>query len=127
MTTRKFFYALMALTIGLAFTGIVVADVAVAQTANEAVDDADTATDDGDSDDPALDDGRALLPKAKLTHEQAGAAALVAAPGSTVEEVDLEYQNGTLVFDVDMGDKTVIIDATSGDVVKVSEKTSDND
>ena len=127
MTPRKFIYAVMALTIGLAFTGIVVADVPVAQKANEVVDDADTATDDGDSDDPALDDGRALLPKAKLTFEQAGKAALVAAPGLTVEEVDLEYQNETLVFDVDMGDKTVIVDATSGKVMKVSEKTADKD
>ena len=127
MTTRKFIYAVMALTIGLAFTAVAVADVAVAQKANEVVDDADTATDDGDSDDPALDDGRALLPKAKLTHEQAGAAALAAAPGLTVEEVDLEYQDGTLVFDVDMGTKTIIVDATSGKVVKVNDKTSDDD
>jgi uncharacterized membrane protein YkoI len=63
-----------------------------------------------------LDDGRDLLPQAKITEQQAIAAAQGAASGS-LDEVDLERYEGRLVWNVDVGGSDVKVDATSGDVV----------
>lgn len=63
-----------------------------------------------------LDDGKELLPKAGITLEQAIAAAQTAASGA-VDEVDLVYYNGILVFNVDVGDKDVKVDARTGVVL----------
>jgi uncharacterized membrane protein YkoI len=63
-----------------------------------------------------LDDGKALLPKARITEQQAIAAAQGAASGA-LDEVDLEYHAGTLVFNVDVGSKDVKVDASSGKVL----------
>jgi uncharacterized membrane protein YkoI len=63
-----------------------------------------------------LDDGTDLLPQAKLSLAQAVTAAQTAASG-TVGEVDLEHYSGRLVFNVDVGDKDVKVDAATGDVV----------
>jgi uncharacterized membrane protein YkoI len=70
----------------------------------------------GDSTPSRLDDGKSLLPQAKLTEEQAIAAAQTAASGA-LNEVDLEHYGGRLVFNVDVGAKDVKVDATTGEVV----------
>lgn len=63
-----------------------------------------------------LDDGKDLLPQAGITLEQAVAAAQSAAAGP-VGEVDLEHYQGKLVFNVDVGDKDVKVDASNGAVL----------
>jgi uncharacterized membrane protein YkoI len=63
-----------------------------------------------------LDDGTDLLPQAKLSLAQAVTAAQTAASGK-IGEVDLEHYSGRLVFNVDVGDKDVKVDAATGDVV----------
>jgi uncharacterized membrane protein YkoI len=63
-----------------------------------------------------LDDGTDLLPQAKLSLVQAVTAAQTAASGK-IGEVDLEHYSGRLVFNVDVGDKDVKVDAATGDVV----------
>jgi uncharacterized membrane protein YkoI len=63
-----------------------------------------------------LDDGKDLLPQAKITEQQATRAAQSAASGS-LNEVDLEHYNGRLVFNVDVGDKDVKVDASTGNVL----------
>lgn len=65
-----------------------------------------------------LDDGRELLPKARISFDEAIAAAQGAVHG-VIGEVDLERVGGTLVFNVDVGDKDVKIDAATGEVVSV--------
>jgi uncharacterized membrane protein YkoI len=66
-----------------------------------------------------LDDGQALLPQAKLTEQEAIAAAQGAAQGA-LNEVDLEHYDGKLVFNVDVGADDVKVDAATGQVVHVS-------
>jgi uncharacterized membrane protein YkoI len=63
-----------------------------------------------------IDDGKDLLPQAKITLEQAIAAAQGAESGS-IGEVDLEYYDSTLVFNVDVGDHDVKVDASNGSIV----------
>jgi uncharacterized membrane protein YkoI len=82
-------------------------------------DDANEA-EDGDIQAPSgtLDDGKDLLPQAGITLEQAVAAAQGAASGP-VGEIDLEHAQGRLVFNVDIGDKDVKVDASDGSIVAV--------
>lgn len=63
-----------------------------------------------------LDDGKDLLPRASIGIDQAVAAAQTAASG-TVGEIDLETVDGVLVFNVDVGDRDVKVDASTGAVV----------
>jgi uncharacterized membrane protein YkoI len=63
-----------------------------------------------------LDDGNDLLPQAGITLDQAIAAAQSAASGP-LGEVDLENYQGKLVFNVDVGDKDVKVDANTGAVL----------
>jgi len=63
-----------------------------------------------------LDDGKELLPQARITIDAAIAAAQSAATGP-VGEVDLEQANGRLVFNVDVGEKDVKVDASDGSIV----------
>ena len=63
-----------------------------------------------------LDDGKDLLPQAEITLEQAIASAQTAASGS-IGEIDLEYYNGKLVFNVDVGSSDVKVDAATGEVL----------
>jgi uncharacterized membrane protein YkoI len=63
-----------------------------------------------------LDDGKDLLPQARITEQQAIAAAQSAAKGD-LNEVDLEHYDGKLVFNVDVGSTDVKVDAASGQVV----------
>jgi uncharacterized membrane protein YkoI len=65
-----------------------------------------------------MDDGKDLLPQAKITEQQAIAAAQTAASGG-LNEVDLEHASGRLVFNVDVGDSDVKVDAATGKVVRV--------
>ncbi len=66
-----------------------------------------------------LDDGKSLLPQAGITEQQAVNAAQGAAAGA-LNEVDLERYDGRLVFNVDVGDRDVKVDAATGDVVASS-------
>ena len=63
-----------------------------------------------------LDDGKDLLSQAGIRLEDAIAAAQSAASGP-VGEVDLEHHQGKLVFNVDVGDKDVKVDASTGAVI----------
>jgi uncharacterized membrane protein YkoI len=63
-----------------------------------------------------LDDGKDLLPQATITLDQAIAAAQASTPGP-LGEVDLEYYQGTLVFNVDVGNHDVKVDAATGNVI----------
>lgn len=80
--------------------------------------------DDGDQDEETagagqIDDGEELLSQTGITVEEAIVAAQAAASG-TLGEIDLEYDgNGILVFNVDIGDKDVKVDAQTGAVVSV--------
>ena len=65
-----------------------------------------------------LDDGQALLPLAGISLEAAVRAAQGAASGA-VGEVDLEYVGDRLVFNVDVGDQNVKVEAISGAVLSV--------
>lgn len=67
-----------------------------------------------------LDDGQELLPQATISLADAIAAAQAAVPGATaadIGEVDLEDFNSTLVFNVDVGDRDVKVDAATGAVL----------
>jgi uncharacterized membrane protein YkoI len=63
-----------------------------------------------------LDDGTDLLPQATITEAQAITTARTAASGA-LNEVDLEHAGGRLVFNVDVGDHDVKVDAATGRVV----------
>ena len=65
-----------------------------------------------------LDDGADLAAKVTITEKQAIAAAQTRATGA-LNEVDLEYAGDRLVFNVDVGDHDVKVDAQSGEVVSV--------
>lgn len=65
-----------------------------------------------------LDDGSELLSRAGISIDAAIAAAQGAAPGA-IGEVDLEYVSETLVFNVDVGNQDVKIDAGTGAVLSV--------
>jgi uncharacterized membrane protein YkoI len=67
-----------------------------------------------------LDDGKGLLAQSKISEQQAIAAARSAASGS-LNEVDLEHRDGKLVWNVDVGDKDVKVDAADGKVVSVDQ------
>ena len=66
-----------------------------------------------------LDDGKELLPQAGISLGQAVAAAQSAATGG-IGEVDLEHFRGKLVFNVDVGDYDVKVDASDGTVLNAS-------
>jgi uncharacterized membrane protein YkoI len=63
-----------------------------------------------------IDDGEELLPQAQITLDQAITAAQKAVPGK-LGEVDLEYYDGRLVFNVDSGNADVKVDAATGAVI----------
>jgi uncharacterized membrane protein YkoI len=77
--------------------------------------------DDGDRDEAGtIDDGASLLPEASISLDEAIAAARNAADGA-VGDVDLEYAGDRLVFNVDVGNNDVRVDATDGSVVSVTQ------
>ena len=63
-----------------------------------------------------IDDGAELLPQATISLEDAIAAAQGAFDGA-IGEIDLETHEGRLVFNVDVGDKDVKVDAGDGAVL----------
>lgn len=95
---------------------------------NNEVDDGNGETGD-DNGDPAnagkLDDGKDLLPQASITIDQAIAAAQTAATGD-IGEIDLEDYNGKLVFNVDVGDQDVKVDAANGTVLGAGKTEPDH-
>ncbi len=71
-----------------------------------------------------IDDGGELLGQVTITLEDAIAAALAAEDGA-LGEVDIEHYNGVLVFNIDIGDKDVKVDAGDGTVL--GSETDDDD
>lgn len=71
-----------------------------------------------------LDRGQELLPKAAITVEQAVAAAQGAAQGA-LGSVDLVDRNGVLVFEVNVGDQEVGVNAADGTVADVQTDAED--
>jgi uncharacterized membrane protein YkoI len=67
-----------------------------------------------------LDDGKDLLPQADISLKAAIESAQTAARGD-IGEVDLEYYDGSLVFNVDVGDQDVKVDAATGQVLGMGE------
>lgn len=67
-----------------------------------------------------LDDGKQYGSRAKITEQEAIDAAQTGASGD-LDEIDLEYVDGRLVFNVDVGSHDVKVDAGSGDVVSVDQ------
>ena len=65
-----------------------------------------------------LDDGKDLAGKAGITIDQAISAAQSKASGP-IGEIDLEYADGRLVYNVDVASSDVKVDADTGDVVRV--------
>jgi uncharacterized membrane protein YkoI len=63
-----------------------------------------------------LDDGKQYLPQARITEQQAIDTATRTGSGD-LNEVDLEHRDGQLVWNVDVGDRDVQVDATDGTVV----------
>ncbi len=63
-----------------------------------------------------------LTTLAKITAEQAGTAAMATAPGATVKKVDLDAEDGYLVYTVEFDNGTeVTVDAGDG-IVLLTEK-----
>jgi uncharacterized membrane protein YkoI len=67
----------------------------------------------------SLDDGQDLLPRTSVPLANAVAAAQQAANGA-LGQVDLEHFRGGIVFMVDVGNREVRVDATSGKVVAIT-------
>src|SRR3954462_6334716 len=67
-----------------------------------------------------LDDGKDLAGQAKISEQQAIAAAQKRASGD-LNEVDLEHAGDRLVYNVDVGSHDVKVDAATGDVVSVDQ------
>ena len=63
-----------------------------------------------------LDDGKSLLSQSKITEQQAIDAAQGTGSGA-LNEVDLEHYKGKLVWNVDVGDRDVKVDAATADVL----------
>ena len=72
-----------------------------------------------------IDDGAELLDQASISLEDAIAAAQASASGA-LGEVDLETYAGRLVFNVDIGDRDVKVDASDGSVLGY-ERDDEND
>jgi uncharacterized membrane protein YkoI len=72
----------------------------------------------------ALDDGQDLVSQATVTVEQAVTAAQSSANGA-LGSVDLEDQDGALVYVVDIGNQEVLVSATDASVVKVQPQEED--
>lgn len=65
---------------------------------------------------PDAEESAQYLKLAKITLDQARAAALAAVPG-TVTSIQLEDKDGYLVYEVEIGNQEVIIDAGTGKVL----------
>jgi len=66
-------------------------------------------------------------PQATITAEEAKAAALEAYPGTTVVQVELEREHGTLVYEVGLDDGLeVLVDAGDGTVLGPEQEAADD-
>ena len=111
MTLGKRLYWIIALVAVLALAGAGVTLASGITSARGGDDDGEEQANAGQ-----VDDGKDLLPQASITVDQAIAAAQGAA-GGDIGEIDLEYYNGKLVFNVDVGDQDVKVDASDGTVL----------
>lgn len=78
-----------------------------------------------------VDDAASLQGKAKITADQAKAAALDQFKGATVQKVELENENGNVVYSVQLTDATgkpqdVKVDAGNGKILHVEADGSDS-
>lgn len=64
------------------------------------------------------DEAAALAPLATITKEQAAAAAQAEVPGD-VSKVELDNENGSLVYSVEIGNQDVKVDAGTGAVLHI--------
>jgi uncharacterized membrane protein YkoI len=80
--------------------------------------DGDDDTDDDRNEAGTLDDGAGLTSEAALTLDEAIAAAQAAAEG-TLGDVELEYHGDRLVYEVEIGNQDVIVDAIDGSIVRI--------
>ena len=85
-----------------------------APAAKEAGEQADTANE--------ASEAAALASQAKVTADQARAAALARFPGATVGKIELDHENGAVVYSVELKDSAgtgqdVKVDATNGTVL----------
>jgi uncharacterized membrane protein YkoI len=67
----------------------------------------------------SLDDGKSLLPRTSISTQQAVTAATAAQSGQ-LGQVDLKERGGRVYYVVDVGDREVSVDATTGDVAGVA-------
>ena len=73
-----------------------------------------------------LSEGADLLDQATISVQDAIAAAQGVADGD-VKEVELEMENGTLIFEVEIGGKEVIVDASDGSVLGTEQEDGESD
>jgi len=72
------------------------------------------------------DEAAALAGLATITPEQAKAAALEANPGATVVKVELDNENGALVYSVELSNGLdVKVDAGNGDILSTEQADAD--
>jgi uncharacterized membrane protein YkoI len=76
--------------------------------------DCDTKT---QSDVPFIDDGSELVSEATISLDAAIATAQTAASGPLDNEVDLERQGDRLVYEIEVGDTEVMVDAQDGSII----------
>ena len=74
--------------------------------------------------DTETDDDAALQSKANITEQQAIDAALANTPGS-VGNVQLEDDDGVIVYSVDVGSKQIKVDAKTGKVTQVDDAANE--
>lgn len=67
-----------------------------------------------------------LAARAKISEEQAKEAA-EKATGGTATEVELDEQNGQVVYEVEVGDKEVIVNAENGKIISTDNDSDDDD
>jgi uncharacterized membrane protein YkoI len=108
---HKFWYGVIALTVGAAMLSA--GALGVSAQDDEGAGEVESPVAAG-----TLDDGSALLPLADITLDAAVRVAQSAASGA-VGEADLEYVGDRLVFNVDIGNQDVKVDANSGAVLSV--------
>jgi uncharacterized membrane protein YkoI len=79
----------------------------------------DDRDDDDDRDESGtLDDGAGLMSEASITLEEAITAAQGAAEGN-LGDVELERQGDQLIYEVEIGNQDVIVDANDGSIVRI--------
>ena len=83
---------------------------------------------DSKADQARIDDGAELLGQASISLDEAIAAAKAAVDGK-LDEIDLEKYQGRLVFNIDVGNKDVKVDASNGTVLgfEMDDKDDDKD